>query len=54
MQNNDFPPVALNPDFPYDRIRELNLYEEASLLAPIRKGDRHGATRIINPLLPVG
>ncbi len=51
MQNNDFPPVALDPDFPYDRIRELYLYEEPSLLASIRRGDRREATRIINLLL---
>jgi len=51
VQNNDFPPVALDPDFPYDRIRELYLYEEPSLLASIRRGDRREATRIINLLL---
>ncbi len=51
MQNNDFPPVALDPDLPYDRIRELYLYEEPSLLASIRRGDRREAIRIINLLL---
>ena len=51
MQKNDFPPVALDPDFPYDRIRELYIYEEPSLLASIRRGDRREATRIINLLL---
>jgi len=51
MQNNDFPPVSLDPSFPFDRIRELYLYEEPSLLASIRRGDRKEATRIINLLL---
>lgn len=51
MQNNDFPPVVLDPDFPFDRIRELYLYEEPALLASIRRGDRKEATRIINLLL---
>jgi AraC-like DNA-binding protein len=51
VQNNDFPPVVLDPDLPYDRIRELYLYEEPSLLASIRRGDRREAIRIINLLL---
>ncbi len=51
LQNNDFPPIALDPAFPFDRIRELYLYEEPSLLASIRRGDRKEATRIINLLL---
>lgn len=51
MQRNDFPPVALDPEFPFDRIRELYLYEEPALLASIRRGDRREATRIINLLL---
>lgn len=51
MQNNDFPPIALDPAFPFDRIRELYLYEEPALLASIRRGDRKGATKIINLLL---
>ena len=51
VQKNDFPPVSLDPNFPFDRIRELYLYEEPSLLASIRRGDRKEATRIINLLL---
>ncbi|MCK9588560.1 MAG: AraC family transcriptional regulator [Terrimicrobiaceae bacterium] len=51
MQNNDFPAIALDPCFPFDRIRELYLYEEPALLASIRRGDRKEATRIINLLL---
>ena len=31
---NDFPAVSVNPIQPYDRIRELYLYEEPALLAP--------------------
>ena len=51
MHTNDFPPVALDPNVPFDRIRELYLYEEPALLASIRRGDRKEATRIINLLL---
>jgi len=48
---NDFPAVALDPKRPYDRIRELYLYEEPELLNSIRRGDRREATRIINLIL---
>ena len=51
MQHNDFPPVTLDPAHPFDRIRELYLYEEPALLTSIRRGDRREATRIINLLL---
>lgn len=51
MQNNDFPPVEMDPSVPFDRIRELYLYEEPALLSSIRRGDRREATRIINLLL---
>ena len=51
MQNNDFPAIVLDPVFPFDRIRELYLFEEPALLASIRRGDRKGATKIINLLL---
>jgi two-component system response regulator YesN len=51
MQENDYPPVRLDPDRPFDRIRELYLYEEPALLASIRRGDRKEATRIINLVL---
>lgn len=43
--------MAPDQDFPFDRIRELYLYEEPALLASIRRGDRKEATRIINLLL---
>ncbi len=48
---NDFPAVSVNPIQPYDRIRELYLYEEPALLASIQRGDRKQATRIINLIL---
>ena len=51
MQNNDFPAVTLDSERPFDRIRELYLYEEPVLLASIRRGDRKEATRIITLLL---
>jgi len=41
----------MDPSMPFDRIRELYLYEEPALLASIRRGDRREATRIINLLL---
>jgi len=48
---NDYPSVWLDPDRPYDRIRELYLYREPELLAAIRCGDRRGARKIINHIL---
>jgi AraC-like DNA-binding protein len=47
----DFPPVPLDEHRPYDRIRELYLYEEPALLAAIGRGDRGEAIRIINYIL---
>jgi AraC-like DNA-binding protein len=47
----DFPPVPLDEHRPYDRILGLYLYEEPSLLAAIRRGDRREAIRIINYVL---
>ena len=41
----------MDPERPFDRIRELYLYEEPALLASIRRGDRKEATRIINLVL---
>jgi AraC-like DNA-binding protein len=41
----------MDADRPFDRIRELYLYEEPALLASIRRGDRREATRIINLIL---
>jgi len=41
----------MDPDRPFDRIRELYLYEEPALLASIHRGDRKEATRIINLVL---
>jgi len=49
--SNDFPSVEVNPTQPYERIRELYLYEEPALLASIQRGDRKQATRIINLIL---
>lgn len=51
MQRNDFPPISLTDGSPFDRIRELYLYEEPGLLASIGRGDRKEATRIINLIL---
>ena len=47
----DFPPVPLDERRPYDRIRELYLYEEPGLLSAIGRGDRGEAVRIINYVL---
>ena len=47
----DFAPVPLLEHRPYDRIRELYLYEEPTLLAAIGRGDRGEAIRIINYVL---
>jgi AraC-like DNA-binding protein len=47
----DFAPVPLLEHRPYDRIRELYLYEEPTLLAAIGRGDRAEAIRIINYVL---
>ena len=51
MAENNFPPVAVDPKLPFDRIRELYLCEEPELLASIRRADRREATRIINLIL---
>ncbi|MEI7550679.1 MAG: helix-turn-helix transcriptional regulator [Verrucomicrobiota bacterium] len=48
---NDFPPVAVDSNRPYDSIRELYLCEEPALLASLHRGDRREATRIINLIL---
>lgn len=48
---NDFPAIPLLEHRPYDRIRELYLYQEPLLLAAIRQGDRGEARRIINHVL---
>lgn len=48
---NDFPAIVLSADRPYDRIRELYLYQEPALLAAIRRGDRGQAVRILNTIL---
>lgn len=47
----DFPPIPLDAQRPYDRIRELYLYEEPGLLSAIARGDRGEAVRIVNYLL---
>ncbi len=48
---NDFPAIPLLDHRPYDRIRELYLFQEPALLAAIRRGDRGEARRIINHVL---
>ena len=48
---NDFPAIPLLAHRPYDRIRELYLLQEPTLLAAIRRGDRGEARRIINHVL---
>ncbi|MEI8039087.1 MAG: AraC family transcriptional regulator [Verrucomicrobiota bacterium] len=48
---NDFPAIPLLEHRPYDRIRELYLYQEPALLAAIRRGDRGEARRLINYVL---
>lgn len=48
---NDFPAIPLLEHRPYDRIRELYLFQEPMLLAAIRRGERGEATRIINHVL---
>jgi two-component system response regulator YesN len=48
---NNFPAVAVNPNRPYDSIRELYLCEEPALLASLHRGDRREAMRIINLVL---
>jgi AraC-like DNA-binding protein len=47
----DYPPVPLDGHRPYDRIRELYVYEEPGLLAALGRGDRSEAIRIINYIL---
>jgi AraC-like DNA-binding protein len=49
--DNDFPAVPLLEHRPYDRVRELYLYNEPALLDAIRRGDRGEATRLINHVL---
>lgn len=48
---NDFPAIPLLEHRPYDRIRELYLYNEPQLLEAIRRGDRGEARRLINHVL---
>ncbi len=48
---NDFPAIPLLEHKPYDRVRELYLYQEPSLMLAIRRGDRCEARRIINHVL---
>lgn len=47
----EFPAIPLLEHRPYDRIRELYLFQEPSLLAAIRRGDRGEARRIFNQIL---
>jgi AraC-like DNA-binding protein len=48
---NDFPAILLPAHRPYDRIRELYLFQEPMLLDAIRRGDRGEARHIINLVL---
>ncbi len=48
---NDFPAIPLLEHRPYDRIRELYLYLEPSLMAAIRRQDMGEARRLINQVL---
>jgi AraC-like DNA-binding protein len=48
---NDYPPVEVDPDRPYDGIRELYLHREPELIAAMLRGDRRGARKIINHIL---
>lgn len=48
---NDFPAIPLLEHRPYDRIRELYLYQEPMLMAAIRRGERGEARRLINYVL---
>jgi AraC-like DNA-binding protein len=48
---NDFPAIPLLEHKPYDRVRELYLYQEPALMLAIRRGDRREARRIINHVL---
>jgi len=48
---NDFPAIPLLEHRPYDRIRELYLLHEPTLLSAIRRGDRGEARRLINHVL---
>ncbi len=51
MNTNDFPAIPLLEHRPYDRIRELYLFQEPMLLDAIRRRDRGEARRIINHVL---
>jgi len=48
---NDYPPVSVDPDRPFDGIRELYLYREPELIAAMLRGDRRTARKIINHIL---
>jgi AraC-like DNA-binding protein len=48
---NDFPAIPLLEHRPYDRIRELYLMQEPTLLSAIRRGDLRESRRIINHVL---
>jgi len=48
---NDFPPISVDPERPYDGIRELYLHREPELIAAMLQGDRRTARGIINHLL---
>ena len=43
--------MTVDPDRPYDGIRELYLYREPELIAAMLQGDRRAARKIINHIL---
>lgn len=49
--SNDYPPVTVDPERPYDGIRELYLYREPELIGAMLRGDRRTARKIINHIL---
>ena len=48
---NDYPAVSVDPERPYDGIRELYLHREPELIAAMLRGDRRAARGVINHLL---
>ncbi|MFT3781331.1 MAG: AraC family transcriptional regulator [Nibricoccus sp.] len=48
---NDYPSVTVDPERPFDSIRELYLYREPELIGAMLRGDRCSARKIINHIL---
>jgi AraC-like DNA-binding protein len=49
--SNDYPSVSVDPERPYDGIRELYLFREPELIAAMLNSDRRTARKIINHIL---